>query len=98
MVGLRRRTFSPSEGEGEMLPYLPERCRRYREDDCGTGVCGVTGRSVTRLLRFVLVGAFIAIVVVTTATADSPVCTHGVSSVGPGTLTHGRLRGNTPQD
>jgi hypothetical protein len=49
---------------------------------------------MARLLRFVLVGAFIAVVVVTTATADSPVCTHGVSSVGPVTLTQGRLSGN----
>lgn len=47
------------------------------------------------LLRLVVVGALIAVVVVSTATADSPVCTHGVSSVGPVTLEHGRLVGNT---
>jgi hypothetical protein len=50
---------------------------------------------VVRLLRLIMVGALIAVVVVTTATADSPVCTHGVSSVGPVTLTHGQFRGDT---
>lgn len=50
---------------------------------------------MARLLRLVLVAALVAVVVVTTATADSPVCTHGVSSVGPVTLTHGRLGGDT---
>jgi len=48
---------------------------------------------VARLLRLVLVGALIAVVVVATATADSPACTHGVSSIGPVTLAHGRLSG-----
>jgi hypothetical protein len=55
----------------------------------------MTGRGLTRLLRLVLVAALIAIIVVTTATADTPVCTHGVSSVGPVTLTHGHLTGDT---
>ena len=50
---------------------------------------------MARLLRLVLVGAVLAVVVVTTATADSPVCTHGVSSVGPVTLTQGRVGGDT---
>jgi hypothetical protein len=51
---------------------------------------------VARLLRLVLVGALIAVVVITTtASADSPACTHGVSSVGPVTLAQGRLSGNT---
>jgi hypothetical protein len=35
------------------------------------------------------------VIVVTTATADTPVCTHGVSSVGPVTLTHGHVEGFT---
>jgi hypothetical protein len=48
-----------------------------------------------KLLRLALLAALIAVVVVTTATADTPVCTHGVSSVGPVTLTHGQLRGDT---
>jgi hypothetical protein len=51
----------------------------------------VSKHLAVRLLRLVLVGVVLAIVVVTTATADSPVCTHGVSSVGPVTLTNGRL-------
>jgi hypothetical protein len=46
------------------------------------------------MLRLVLVGAVIAVVLITTASADSPTCAHGVSSVGPVTLTHGRLSGN----
>lgn len=50
---------------------------------------------MARLLRFVLAGALIAAVVVTTATADRSGCTHGVSSIGPVTLTHGRLSGDT---
>lgn len=48
-----------------------------------------------KLLRLALLAALIAVVVVTTATADTPVCTHGVSSVGLVTLTHGQLRGDT---
>ena len=52
-------------------------------------------QGVARLLRLVLVGALIASFLVTTATADSPVCTHGVSSVGPVTLTNGHLSGDT---
>jgi hypothetical protein len=49
-----------------------------------------------RLLRLVLVAGFIAVVVVTTATADPPAaCTHGVSSIGPVTLTDGHLTGDT---
>jgi hypothetical protein len=48
-----------------------------------------------KLLRLAVLAALIAVVVVTTATADTPVCTHGVSSVGPVTLTHGQLRGDT---
>lgn len=48
-----------------------------------------------RLLRLALLAVLIAVMVVTTATADAPVCTHGVSSVGPVTLTHGRLSGDT---
>jgi hypothetical protein len=48
-----------------------------------------------RLLRLALFAVLIAVLVVTTATADTPVCTHGVSSVGPVTLTHGHLSGNT---
>jgi hypothetical protein len=48
-----------------------------------------------RLLRLVLVGVLLAVVVVTTATADSPACTRGVSSVGPVTLTQGHLSGDT---
>jgi hypothetical protein len=55
----------------------------------------VTGRPMARLLRLVVVCALIAVVVVTTATADSPACTHGVSSVGPVTLTDGHLSGDT---
>lgn len=54
----------------------------------------VTGR-VARLLRLVLLGGLIAVVVVTTAAADSPPCTHGVSSVGPVTITRGHLTGDT---
>lgn len=50
---------------------------------------------VARLLRLLLIGGLIAVVVVTTATADSPSCTRGVSSIGPVTLTHGRLSGDT---
>jgi hypothetical protein len=54
--------------------------------------------SVTRLLRLALVSVLIAVVVVTTAAADTPACTHGVSSIGPVTLTHGRLSGDrTPR-
>jgi ribosomal protein S12 methylthiotransferase accessory factor YcaO len=48
-----------------------------------------------RLLRLALLAGVIAVIVVTTATADTPVCTHGVSSVGPVTLTHGQVRGVT---
>ena len=59
----------------------------------GNGVCG--GGRVARLLRLVFVGALIAVVVVATATADAPACSHGVSSVGPVTLTHGHLGGDT---
>ena len=55
----------------------------------------VTRREVARLLRLVLAGALIAVVVVTAATADTPTCTHGVSSIGPVTLTHGHLSGDT---
>lgn len=55
----------------------------------------MTGGRVTRLLRLVLMGVLIAVVVVTTATADSPACTHGVSSIGPVTITHGHLSGDT---
>jgi len=51
--------------------------------------------SVTRLLRLALVSVLIAVVVVTTAAADTPACTHGVSSIGPVTLTHGRLSGDS---
>lgn len=54
----------------------------------------MTKRRVARLLRSVLVGALVAVVLVTTATADRPVCTHGVSSIGPVTLTHGHLGGD----
>ena len=54
----------------------------------------MTGGRVARLLRLILIGALIAVVVVTTATADSPACTHGVSSIGPVTLTHGHLSGD----
>jgi hypothetical protein len=55
----------------------------------------VTKKKVARLLRLVVVCSLIAVVVVTTATADSPVCTHGVSSVGPVTIVHGRVSGDT---
>jgi hypothetical protein len=55
----------------------------------------VARRRVARLLRLVLVGAVIAVVVVTAATADPSACRHGVSSIGPVTLTHGRLGGDT---
>jgi hypothetical protein len=48
-----------------------------------------------RLLRLALIAVLIAVLVVTTATADTPVCTHGVSSVGPITLRQGHLSGNT---
>lgn len=51
-----------------------------------------------RLLRLALIAVLIAVLVVTTATADTPVCTHGVSSVGPITLRQGHLSGNaTPR-
>jgi hypothetical protein len=50
---------------------------------------------MARLLWFVVVGALIAVAVVATATADSAACTHGVSSIGPVTLTHGHLSGDT---
>jgi hypothetical protein len=53
----------------------------------------MTRGRVARLLRLVLVGVAIAVVVVTAATADRPACTHGVSSIGPVTLAHGRLSG-----
>jgi hypothetical protein len=52
-------------------------------------------RRAARLLRLVLVGVAVAAVVVTTATADSPRCTGGVSSVGPVTLRGGHLSGDT---
>jgi hypothetical protein len=48
-----------------------------------------------RLFRLALLAGVIAVIVVTTATADTPVCTHGVSSVGPVTLTHGHVEGYT---
>jgi hypothetical protein len=51
----------------------------------------MTSGQGARLLRLVLAGALIAVVVVTTAAADSPACTRGVSSIGPVTLVHGRL-------
>lgn len=54
-----------------------------------------TRRRAARLLQFVLVGALIAVVAVTAAPADSPVCTQGVSSVGPVTIVHGRVSGDT---
>jgi hypothetical protein len=47
------------------------------------------------VLRLVFLGALIAAVLVTTATADPPACTHGVSSVGPVTITNGHLSGDT---
>lgn len=50
---------------------------------------------MVKLLRFVLLGALIAVIAVTTATADSNPCTEGVSSIGPVTLTHGHLGGDT---
>jgi hypothetical protein len=59
------------------------------------GSAMVAGRRVARLVRVVLVGALTAVVIVTGARADSPVCTHGVSSVGPVTLVQGRLSGDT---
>jgi hypothetical protein len=62
---------------------------------CGKGSALVSRRGVARLLRLVLVGALIAAVVVATATADSPSCTHGVSSAGPVALTQGQLSGDT---
>jgi hypothetical protein len=49
---------------------------------------------MARLVRLVVVGILVAVVVVTTATADSPACTRGVSSVGPVTLEHGHLGGD----
>jgi hypothetical protein len=55
----------------------------------------VTRRRVLRLVRVVLVGALTAVVIVSAATADSPVCTHGASSAGPVTLIQGRLSGDT---
>jgi hypothetical protein len=55
----------------------------------------LTRRRVTRLLRLVFAGGVVAVVLVTTATADSPVCTHGVSSVGPVTIVHGHVGGDT---
>jgi hypothetical protein len=63
-----------------------------------SGSAVVAGRRVARLLRLVVVGALVAIVVVTTAAADSPVCTHGVSSVGPVTIVHGHVSGDTTPD
>ena len=58
-----------------------------RVASCGDrGSAAVTKDWMARLLRLVLLGALIAVVVVTTATADRPACTHGVSSVGPVTL------------
>jgi hypothetical protein len=48
-----------------------------------------------RLLRLVVLAVIIATVVVTTATADPPACTHGVSSVGPVVLRHGQISGST---
>ncbi len=51
-----------------------------------------------RLLRVALLAILMAVIVVTTATADTPVCMHGVSSVGPVTLTHGHLSGVTTPD
>jgi len=48
-----------------------------------------------RLLRLGLLAVLIALVVATTATADTPACTHGVSSVGPVTLRQGHLTGST---
>lgn len=50
---------------------------------------------MTRLLRLALVSLLIAVVVVTTAAADTPACTHGISSIGPVTLTQGHLSGDT---
>jgi hypothetical protein len=48
-----------------------------------------------RLLRLLFVSVIVAVVVVTTATADPSVCTHGVSSVGPVVLRHGEISGST---
>jgi len=60
-----------------------------------TGSAVATRRRVARLLRLVLLGALIVVVVVGTATADSPACTHGVSSVGPVAIRLGHLSGDT---
>jgi hypothetical protein len=63
---------------------------------CGDrGLRVVTSRGAARLFRLVLVGILIAVVLATTATADSPRCTHGVSSVGPVVLKDGHLSGDT---
>jgi hypothetical protein len=58
-----------------------------------TGSAVVTRRRAARLLRLLVVASLIAVVVVATATADSPACTHGVSSVGPVTIVHGHVGG-----
>lgn len=50
---------------------------------------------MARLLRLGLLAAIVAFAVVTTATASRPVCTHGVSSIGPVTLVGGHLLGDT---
>lgn len=48
-----------------------------------------------KLLRLALVAAIVALAVAATATARRPVCTHGVSSIGPVTLVGGHLLGDT---
>ena len=64
--------------------------RRYNG---GPGV--MTRHRAARLLRLILVGAVIAVIVVSSATADGAPCTHGVSSVGPVVLRDGHLSGDT---
>ena len=48
-----------------------------------------------RLFRVLFVLVIVAVVVVTTATADPSVCTRGVSSAGPVVLRHGEISGST---
>ena len=50
---------------------------------------------MARPLRLALLATIVAFAVVATASASRPVCTHGVSSIGPITLVGGHLHCDT---
>ena len=74
---------------------MAKRLSLLRQWRTAVGSAMVTRRRVARLLRLVLVSAVIAVIVVTAATAGPSACRYGVSSIGPVTLTHGHLSGDT---